>query len=1132
MASLAGLAYGATSLYNYNRQTYKFDHDQSIERESFRIKMQIRRFELFREDVRDLVALTVDRMDIYFVVGALFLQFCILLLCEGRVQTAAPPFLLSLFLLSVASSSVYLLVAVWLSIHASIASHSFGTKLLTRFVRLPIPSQKQINALKFTLKDFEGSGLKQVLRVPGMSQKPWEAVNAVKEPVPAAKKEPPPWKESGEGGGGGIGGLLGAAAAAAQKAYLEVNPDSRLVPPLPRAFDDRADAAAPPSRGLPMAPPAGGPQVLPPRPDVLLPAEDEAPMPTGGDDLLSGTSGAMPERHIQLFRTLQAKWQNYDAYCRVCMSIGLNQILQGMSYFCVCHTLVENHSPSTGYVLVVALQSATVALAILDLAGLKRHEIILVQVMSIMPCFLMAFSISQGIRYDGMLIPDQHYRVSPFCFICQVIWLELWLRIAAPGTAEDKLPQRFRQMLFLDVFNDAGRWDPHKSGQEEDLLMNAFQSTVDMADEREEMVETAKVAASHLQLAQCAIRRYRAVPDWCFGGAQAKELSTLNNQMDTWGKAIIGELERNVLFRGIRAENEVRAWRLLREEERAADPFVGCLLGPFAHDGDDGRKMTYHYDAEQERVLFEDDASAWSSGALVLNLEAVATLLADLERHARALLEARIMNDIRNVKKQQPVRQRLNSLQTTANGIAGSDRCLSMRTGAKFSNLVSLFKDDRSHRGYAKQLDDRELPTTRLDSESGMSEGSSPGDSESFQAAVSRSPPRIPHANSNDPTLKALAGKDARHFVPEKLPWQVVSSLTRILQCCYLFVTFMAILKEASIYQVDFQQHPGGFERRLALAPQLEFALLKAEWPHGVLFRPRGLFPSTGRWGELVVASPFGLYAATLATDRLGDFRQLTQARLPAAAAVACGPSEPWLSLQVPEERCLLVTPLKAGLAFKSIAGGLQRQNSTLLPIEGEAWRLVTGAAVRCDQLKTLSWSLGGAAATWCLLIVGWDGTALPVAVVPLPHGPGRPPRPGQLVRPCLDAPLAAHDAAGGVLAVHLQPRQGRLWALLANGDLLAWDIFQGRRIGRWTPLWPTSSFRPAALSEDTAGSLLVIGRSEIAPAAAGTDAMQAETGPLLVQAELQLSENRAPLAEPRDIQSAKPDLHIQAGTQ
>ncbi|CAK9055616.1 CCHC-type domain-containing protein, partial [Durusdinium trenchii] len=163
-------------LFSYNRENFKFDQDQRIEREALRLEMQVKRFELFREDVRDLVELTVDRMDVYHLVGALFLEFCIVLFCEGRVQASAPPFLLSLFLLSNACAFIYLLLAVWLSMHASIASHSFGVRLLTRFVRLPIPSMKQIAGLRSTLKDYERQGVANLLRLPFQDQQEWQQV--------------------------------------------------------------------------------------------------------------------------------------------------------------------------------------------------------------------------------------------------------------------------------------------------------------------------------------------------------------------------------------------------------------------------------------------------------------------------------------------------------------------------------------------------------------------------------------------------------------------------------------------------------------------------------------------------------------------------------------------------------------------------------------------------------------------------------------------------------------------------------------------------------------------------------------------------------------------------------------------
>eukprot|EP00438_Fugacium_kawagutii_P017609 Skav213585 [mRNA] locus=scaffold1790:279652:282211:- [translate_table: standard] len=51
----------------------------------------------------------------------------------------------------------------------------------------------------------------------------------------------------------------------------------------------------------------------------------------------------------------------------------------------------------------------------------------------------------------GVLDPAQKYYLSPLSFLCQVLWLELWLRVAAPhGDDQAKLPRRFRQAPEID----------------------------------------------------------------------------------------------------------------------------------------------------------------------------------------------------------------------------------------------------------------------------------------------------------------------------------------------------------------------------------------------------------------------------------------------------------------------------------------------------------------------------------------------------------------------------------------------------------------------------------------------------------------------------------------------------------
>merc|ERR1719428_1562348 len=143
--------------------------------------------------------------------------------------------------------------------------------------------------------------------------------------------------------------------------------------------------------------------------------------------------------------------------------------------------------------MIILFQCTTVALAVLDLAGLKRREIVAVQIIGIMPAALTAWAISHGDRSEkGELDPEQAYKVAPFTFLLQTFWLELWLRVSAP-TKDDKarLPRRFRQVLFLDVFGDAFGWDPSQGEEdgEADLWDRPF--TLEEPDEEDREQEEA-----------------------------------------------------------------------------------------------------------------------------------------------------------------------------------------------------------------------------------------------------------------------------------------------------------------------------------------------------------------------------------------------------------------------------------------------------------------------------------------------------------------------------------------------------------------------------------------------------------------------------------------------------------------
>eukprot|EP00931_Biecheleriopsis_adriatica_P101668 TRINITY_DN7675_c0_g2_i1.p1 TRINITY_DN7675_c0_g2~~TRINITY_DN7675_c0_g2_i1.p1 ORF type:complete len:972 (-),score=185.39 TRINITY_DN7675_c0_g2_i1:40-2955(-) len=138
--------------------------EQEFERQWKTWEFAIEKQKLFREDIRDLVELTVGRMDIYHLVGALLLEFCMTFYCENEMLEAEeadyPTWLISLFMISNFCAIGFLSMAVWLAMHASVASHSIGVRLLLRIVRPDVPGADAISNVRVPLASWL-SGNKQ-----------------------------------------------------------------------------------------------------------------------------------------------------------------------------------------------------------------------------------------------------------------------------------------------------------------------------------------------------------------------------------------------------------------------------------------------------------------------------------------------------------------------------------------------------------------------------------------------------------------------------------------------------------------------------------------------------------------------------------------------------------------------------------------------------------------------------------------------------------------------------------------------------------------------------------------------------------------------------------------------------------
>ncbi|CAE7686017.1 Dnah7 [Symbiodinium necroappetens] len=109
--------------------------EQYRERAYFSQEMKVSKYELYREDIKDLTDLTVSKMDVYMVINVLQLLFCVMLFTEGMPKPRTTPLWLHWILAASSGSAVlYFVLSIWLGMHASIAAHSFGVRLLTQFV--------------------------------------------------------------------------------------------------------------------------------------------------------------------------------------------------------------------------------------------------------------------------------------------------------------------------------------------------------------------------------------------------------------------------------------------------------------------------------------------------------------------------------------------------------------------------------------------------------------------------------------------------------------------------------------------------------------------------------------------------------------------------------------------------------------------------------------------------------------------------------------------------------------------------------------------------------------------------------------------------------------------------------------
>ncbi|CAK9046108.1 unnamed protein product [Durusdinium trenchii] len=275
----------------YNRENFLYDRSLRRRKEFQVQNFRVAQAELWRRDVRDLISLTEYKMHVYLLVNVLLLGITVALWCQGKLPHSTPVWLMTGNALAMAGAFSFILLSIWMAMHAAVSAQSFEARLLTQMVRLPIPTWKELSfgrraalqpnkspplcpdrtgeveACRTYASEFERLETKQLFRIPFVMGKQEGLVPPDPEPASGASAS---------------------------------HDDDESPSTASRRFMEEAHV------------------------DPWGLESTGAKLPELGSRM---GHGMHKYRHVKLARQAMAFWQSYDAFARICMSIGVNQLL-------------------------------------------------------------------------------------------------------------------------------------------------------------------------------------------------------------------------------------------------------------------------------------------------------------------------------------------------------------------------------------------------------------------------------------------------------------------------------------------------------------------------------------------------------------------------------------------------------------------------------------------------------------------------------------------------------------------------------------------------------------------------------------------------------------------------------------
>lgn len=372
-AGIAAVVTGAGALFSYNKDAFVFEKTLRQAEAHQRQAMRVQEVALYREDIRDLFGVTVQKMDNYLIVNTLMIGFCISLLYAIDIPPIIPDWIQWMWTLSMSGAMLFLLLSIWLCLHASITAQSLVVRLLTQWLRLPVPNSKEISKFALNFFDYEKNS-RNLLRLPVFSGRAKRDVSA---PLPEDTE--------------------------------------------PTSVDAKTGTRIPGDKIN------GG--------DVFQGIEDLS-------------SHQLQKTHLHLFRQIARSWRGYDAYARVCMIMGTNQLLQALGHLSVAKTFLVNQQLFSSLFVVITMHSLSLIHFKLNINPTRHQHRMMTFLLAVPP--LTTFVAACLWFYDLELAGDI---VAIFAILIHLIWICFVLTLAIED--EGGMPKNFTTVgLSSDIVGD------------------------------------------------------------------------------------------------------------------------------------------------------------------------------------------------------------------------------------------------------------------------------------------------------------------------------------------------------------------------------------------------------------------------------------------------------------------------------------------------------------------------------------------------------------------------------------------------------------------------------------------------------------------------------------------------------